>query len=99
MGAATTQQVRTLHNTGRGTDVFGRCECCRKPVGEHWVSTPRRVYVREDGQKYLSGGYGIFGHRECLLRDFGAHVDQAALPHDGRVSLLPEDEVLPLVLQ
>lgn len=95
MGKATEEFVATIRSTGRGSDHYGTCDQCGKSCSEHFVRDVRRVYVREDGTRYLSGGSGgAYGHKECLIRHFGQAVDTATLVRDGNVYLAPAPAVV-----
>ncbi len=70
------------------TEVFG--DQCGKPCAEHFVRDIRRVYVREDGTRYLSSASGgAYGHKECLTQRVGQAVDTTTLMRDGNVYLAP----------
>ena len=65
--------VKVLRATGRGSDYFGSCECCKKPVSEVFVMERRRVFRRSDNSTYDSPvGGGLYGHKDCLIKAFGA---------------------------
>ena len=64
--------VKVLRSTGRGSDYFGACECCKKPVSEAFVMERRRVFRRSDNSTYDSPvGGGLYGHKDCLIKAFG----------------------------
>lgn len=91
MGIATNEQVKTIRATGRGSDFFGNCDQCGKPCSDHHVLQTKRVYVRPDGLRYLSGGTGgAYGHRECLAEAFGPAVDQSTLKRQGNLLVAPQ---------
>ena len=90
MGTATDEYIATIRSTGRGGDYFGTCDQCGKSCSEHFVRDVRRVYVRENGVRYLSGASGgTYGHKECLIDRIGPAVDRTTLIRDGNVYLAP----------
>lgn len=90
MGTATGEVVRTIRTTGRGSEHYGACDQCGRNCSEHFVHQARRVYVREDGLRYLAPvSGGAYGHRECLIEVFGEAVDEATLNRSGNLLLAP----------
>lgn len=91
MGTATNEIVQTIHSTGRGSDYFGACACCGKRDGaDVHVHQHHRVYVREDGLRYLSPlGGGSYGHVACLIAKYGKAIDKRSLVRAGRLIVAP----------
>ena len=89
MGTATGNTIRQLRSTGRGSDHYGGCDQCGKHMSECFVSQVKREYRRDDGTLYYgSVGGGAYGHRECLEKYFGPHVEKpnaivSGLPRKG----------------
>lgn len=71
--------VTTIRSTGRGSDLYGRCDQCGKHMAECVVWERRRVFQRDDGSRYsapFSGG--AYGHKDCLEKHFGkADIDDS----------------------
>jgi hypothetical protein len=97
MGKPTKMTVWTVRQTGRGSDHYGACELCGKSCSEHFVAMENKIYVRENGQHYLSGGVGYYGHLDCLTTRFGSLLDEKRLPRDANITRLPEEEVFKLL--
>lgn len=77
MGTPTGNTVRQIRSTGRGSDYYGGCDQCGKHMSETFVSQVKREYVRDNGEIYLcSIGGGAYGHKECLEKQFGQHVEK-----------------------
>lgn len=90
MGISTGLTVCTVRSTKRGSDHYGPCDQCGKACSEHFVATWRTVYIRDNGQHYLCGGGGAYGHIDCLIRQFGDLVSEDSLPRDGNIKLFPQ---------
>lgn len=90
MGKPTDLTVWTVRSTNRGSDHYGPCEQCGKVCAEHFVATARKVFVSDNGQHYLCGGGGAYGHLDCLIRQFGDLVSESGLSRDGNVMLFPQ---------
>lgn len=90
MGKPTDLTVWTVRSTKRGSDYYGTCDQCGKVCAEHFVATARKVFVRDNGQHYLCGGGGAYGHLDCLIRQFGELVSEDSLSRDGNVKLFPQ---------
>lgn len=68
MGKATNLVFPALRNTRMGSSYLGCCEVCKQPSPEIYCAELQRVYIRKDGQHYLSpAGGSLYGHTACLL--------------------------------
>lgn len=77
MGTATGKTVRMIRSTGRGSDHFGGCDQCSRPMSECFVSQAHAEYKRTDGEIYYSPlGGGAYGHKDCLEKYFGPHIEK-----------------------
>ena len=74
MGKATGRTVRRLVGTGRGSDYWGNCERCGKPMSEAYKFMFGHEYVRESGELYDNAHAVSYGHRECLERDYSEEL-------------------------
>ncbi len=55
-----------------GSSRYGACEICGTVTTSIHVAELQRVYVRENGQHYLSpAAAGVYGELPCLLERFG----------------------------
>lgn len=91
MGQSTGEVIRTIRTTGRGSEHYGACDQCGRQCSEHFVSQGRRVYMREDGLRYLAAvSGGAYGHRECLIESFGPAIDESSLKRIGSLLQAPE---------
>ena len=70
MGKLTGREIRRIVGTGRGSDYFGMCERCGKPMSETFKLENGKEYVRENGELYDNAHPVSYGHRECLVRDY-----------------------------
>ena len=62
----------TVRNTGSGSSRYGACEICGDDTTAIYCAEMQRVYVRENGQHYLSPvGRSTYGEMPCLLERFG----------------------------
>jgi hypothetical protein len=72
MGKATDITFMTVRNTGHGSAHYGACEICKTATPVIYYAELQRVYVRENGQHYLSpAAAGIYGDMPCLLERYG----------------------------
>ena len=77
MGKPTGNTIRQLRSTGRGSDHYGMCDQCGKHMGECFVSQAKREFRRDDGTLYYSAmGGGAYGHKDCLEKYFGPHIEE-----------------------
>jgi hypothetical protein len=74
MGALTGRTVRRIEGTGRGSDYYGGCERCGKPMSEAFKYLFGQEYRRENGELYDNAHAVSYGHRDCLVRDYGAEL-------------------------
>lgn len=74
MGMPTGRTVRRIEGTGRGSDYWGGCERCGKPMSEAFKYVFGHEYRRESGELYDNAHAVSYGHRDCLARDYGAHL-------------------------
>ena len=85
MGTVTGNVVRELRGTGRGSDYYGGCDQCGKNMSECFVSQAKREYRRDNGELYYAPiGGGAYGHKECLEKYFGPHVESSNTELTGR---------------
>ena len=62
----------TVRRTGGGSSRYGACEICKQDFPAIYAAELQRVYVRENGQHYLSPvGATTYGDMPCLLERFG----------------------------
>lgn len=90
MGIKTDFLVRTVRSTKRGSDFYGVCECCLKSCSEVFATTNRMVFVRDDGEYYLSNGGASYGHLECLIGRFGDLISENSLLRNKNAMVLPK---------
>jgi hypothetical protein len=84
MGTATGNYIKRLKGTGRGSDHYGKCDQCGKPMSECFTAKTYREYRRESGELYYGTlGGGAYGHEQCLSR-FGP-FDQVTTGLPGNV--------------
>lgn len=89
MGRPTDEYLNTIRSTGYGSDRYGLCEVCSKHCTEHFVHTRRRVFIREDGLRYLNAvGACTFGHKDC----FGPAIDESTLRRTSNLLVAPGEE-------
>jgi hypothetical protein len=73
MGKALDITLMTVRNTGAGSSRYGACEVCGTVSPSIHVAELQRVYLRENGQHYLSpAAAGVYGELPCLLERFGS---------------------------
>ena len=73
MGKPTGRIETRLRGTGLGSSHYGGCERCGNQMSEAFVRETLHEAIREDGSTYFNEpNSGAFGHRSCLVRDFGA---------------------------
>lgn len=91
MGRFTGFVVNAMRSTGKGSDYFGRCECCRQHASETWGAQSALVYQREDGRLYMGGSVrAMYGHEQCLRERFPSSVLADELERCASLRLLPE---------
>jgi hypothetical protein len=72
MGKATDITFMTVRNTGHGSSHYGVCEVCKQATPVVYCAELQRVYVRDNGEYYLSpAAAGIYGDMPCLLERYG----------------------------
>ena len=72
MGKATDITFTTVRNTGHGSAHYGVCEICKTNTPVIYCAELQRVYVRDNGEHYLSpAAAGIYGDMPCLLERYG----------------------------
>jgi hypothetical protein len=72
MGKALDITFMTVRSTGGGSSHYGACEVCGADSPSIQFAELQRVYVRENGQHYLSpAAAGVYGELQCLLGRFG----------------------------
>ena len=72
MGKATDITFMTVRNTGHGSSHYGVCEICKSATPVIYCAELQRVYVRDNGEYYLSpAAAGIYGDMPCLLERYG----------------------------
>ena len=72
MGTPTGRTVRRIQGTGRGSEYYGGCDCCGKSMSEAFKLLRGQEYRRKDGELYDNAFAVSYGHRDCLMREFGA---------------------------
>lgn len=71
MGTATDITFMTLRSTGHGSAHYGVCEVCKTATPVIYCAELQRVYVRDNGEHYLSpAAPGIYGDMPCLLERY-----------------------------
>ena len=62
--------VYRMSNCNAGSDKYGVCECCGKPVGTTHLLSQYKVYDHEGEKRTTSHGCRgtVFGHKECLAK-------------------------------
>lgn len=66
------------------------CACCKVKSGEIFYSTNNRIMLRADGVQYFSPfGGGLYGHKDCLNKLFGALLDVTYFENIGNMKVLP----------
>lgn len=69
MTTATGKTIRRLRSTGRGSNFYGDCEICFKPVIDTEIETAHR---RGTADLYVEPpSVGHYGHEEYLIDAFG----------------------------
>lgn len=72
MGKATCVTFMTVRNTGGGSAHYGGCEICKTDTPVIYCAELQRVYIRENGEYYLSSAApGVYGDMTCLLERYG----------------------------
>jgi len=71
MGTVTGRTVRRIQGTGRGSDYYGVCDRCKKNMSEAFKIKIGQEYRRENGELYDNAFAVSYGHRECLMLDYG----------------------------
>lgn len=85
---AVLQIEQRIRNTGRGSDFFGVCECCRSEVATTHVREVRNKYQRSHGTTFWSyWSQRQYGHLKCVRQHmvFDAPAEHAV----GDVSCAP----------
>ena len=62
----TGRAITTVKSLGRGSDYFGACEICHKPVSETFKRTVGQEVQRSDGSIFLIKDRGMYGHASCV---------------------------------
>jgi hypothetical protein len=71
MGVLTGRKIKRIEGTGRGSDYWGGCERCGKPMSEAFRYVYGDEYRRESGELYDNAHAVSYGHKECLMLDYG----------------------------
>ena len=90
MPVATEEFVSTIRTTNRSSHHYGNCELCNQHASEIFTFTRHRVYINDDGMRYLSPtAAGTYAHRQCIEDQFGEPVEHESLPRLGHLLLPP----------
>lgn len=88
MGKSIGYTVRSVRYPGGGSDYYGPCECCGKPMSETAVFETHTLGVDADGDIYLAThSGGTYAHFSCVSHDGERFVAKDALPRKGNLRL------------
>lgn len=88
MGKSIGHTICTVRWPGRGSDYFGPCERCGKPMAETAIFETHVLGVDADGDIYLgppSGG--TYAHMSCVSHEGERFVSKDSLPRKGALRL------------
>lgn len=95
MGRRIGHTVRTVRWPGRGSDYFGPCERCGKPMAETAIFETHELGVDADGAIYLgppSGG--TYAHMDCVSHEGERFVSKDSLQRKGPLRIYPRSALV-----
>ena len=95
MGRSIGHTVRTVRWPGRGSDYFGPCERCGKPMSETAVFETHTLGVNAEGDIYLSApSGGVYAHMGCFSHEGEKFVSKESLQRKGPLRIYPRSALV-----